>query len=536
MFIKPQRPTAPWSNHNYWGQFDSAANLPNTATSDIQVSSTELQQGDVAWAQAELKLYVCINPAAGSAQWVAMPQDTPVPSSSVQLWVDGDNGSDSNPGTQAEPLQTVDAALSRVPTYLDRDYVVHILEAPVQGAYQAPSLEREFFCGAFRLALVGEAYTVIDSGTLTGFTNSQANPWLLEDNTQAWSDDEHIVRFIRFTSGAATGSLVSVVENDATTIRTAGAISAPSIGDSYQIVRPAVRLEGFANIGGAEVINGATVFSSSPAFDNDLGGVTFVNLEMGSLSAGLFASGFIQVFGSVMTSGATINTGRAGFPADLSYLNTSVISQGQGAGLVCDLSGSLLVQGDFAGVLNAPNISQFFVSQPSVYKAVVEIVSGRLWRGTSNGSLWATTGRLIKLGTFLNSAPTYGRVLVRAGLGETMALGAMVERGGTLDCQESAFISCNDAGSIGVRVRGTGKAAFDNSTIDGDSRGLLTEGGGRATFTRNGGNITTAGSNVAAVEANGTTADTGAAGAFTTDLNFVVSATGDLSAIHRVDE
>lgn len=71
-YVKPQRPAAPWAFHNWWGQFTTAATLPNTATSDIQVASDELQAGDIAWAEDTSQLYVCTDPTAGAAVWVAL--------------------------------------------------------------------------------------------------------------------------------------------------------------------------------------------------------------------------------------------------------------------------------------------------------------------------------------------------------------------------------------------------------------------------------------------------------------------------------
>jgi len=69
MFIPLQRQAAPWSDHNWWGQYDDAAGLPNVAGSSFQLSSTELQRGDVAWAEAEGALYVCSDPASQAAVW-----------------------------------------------------------------------------------------------------------------------------------------------------------------------------------------------------------------------------------------------------------------------------------------------------------------------------------------------------------------------------------------------------------------------------------------------------------------------------------
>jgi len=71
-FDPNQRPAAPWSNHHWWGKYTDALTLPNMAASDTQVGSLELQAGDIAWSEADAALYVCTNPVAGAAVWVAI--------------------------------------------------------------------------------------------------------------------------------------------------------------------------------------------------------------------------------------------------------------------------------------------------------------------------------------------------------------------------------------------------------------------------------------------------------------------------------
>lgn len=79
MFIPLQRQAAPWSQHNWWGQYTDAASLPNTAASNIQVSGSELQRGDVAWAEAEASLYYCDDPTPGAAIWLPLGSGAPSP-------------------------------------------------------------------------------------------------------------------------------------------------------------------------------------------------------------------------------------------------------------------------------------------------------------------------------------------------------------------------------------------------------------------------------------------------------------------------
>jgi hypothetical protein len=71
-FISNQRPVAPWSQHNYWGQWSTAASLPNTVGFTEGGYASEIQAGDVAWAAAEAALYVCADPTPGAAVWTAL--------------------------------------------------------------------------------------------------------------------------------------------------------------------------------------------------------------------------------------------------------------------------------------------------------------------------------------------------------------------------------------------------------------------------------------------------------------------------------
>jgi len=69
-FLPNQRPSAPWSNGNWWGQFDVAAQLPNVAGAPFQVN--DLQAGDIAWVQATNQLFYCTDPTWEAATWSAL--------------------------------------------------------------------------------------------------------------------------------------------------------------------------------------------------------------------------------------------------------------------------------------------------------------------------------------------------------------------------------------------------------------------------------------------------------------------------------
>lgn len=67
MAFGDQRPSAPWSQGHYWGQYGAAADLPNAAGAEFQVAS--VQAGDVAWVRDDDRLYVCTDPTLGAAVW-----------------------------------------------------------------------------------------------------------------------------------------------------------------------------------------------------------------------------------------------------------------------------------------------------------------------------------------------------------------------------------------------------------------------------------------------------------------------------------
>lgn len=67
MTFDRQRPSAPWSQSNYWGQYDDSTDLPNVSGAAIQLPS--VQAGDVAWVRDDGQLYVCTDDSLGAAVW-----------------------------------------------------------------------------------------------------------------------------------------------------------------------------------------------------------------------------------------------------------------------------------------------------------------------------------------------------------------------------------------------------------------------------------------------------------------------------------
>jgi hypothetical protein len=98
-----QRPAAPWSFHHWWGQWDSASDLPNSSGAAAQYGR-EVQAGDIAWVNDQSRLFVCESAAVGHASWtpfsgggmgdsnlvlVNSPSDFPAASGGVRTLLDG---------------------------------------------------------------------------------------------------------------------------------------------------------------------------------------------------------------------------------------------------------------------------------------------------------------------------------------------------------------------------------------------------------------------------------------------------------------
>lgn len=445
----------------------------------------------------------------------------------TEIWVDGDNGDDNNPGTEAEPLATFAAAAARVPSVLNRTYAIRLVGA---GPYDGTAdLGGYYYAGGQnRLYIVGEATTVVDSGTLTGFTNTNSNPFLLTDTSQSWTVDEHVTRFIRFTSGDAAGLTVTIIENDATTLRFAGLTSptVPAIGDTFEIVEPGTTLNTTESLSGASPTPASTSSERDP-------GVFYVNLVLDADSSLLQTVGEAQFYGCRIDASLPLIQGSSGYPCDLTDIG---YIEGKGWGLVAQ---SLYIRTRFEGVVSAQTVSAFI----NVATPVISIAAGRIrGPGAFAAGVRVNAGNCI-LGS--GTAPTFGlgRLLIREAPGETFDddTGVSVRPGATCYVGANCHIDVQAASGVGILVEGTcsvNEGSFD-AHVDAPTRGIIVRGGGNLVISGgNGTNITTGGSNVGAIAVGNTPqlADTGGAGDFTANYNFVRdAATEDGSYARRVD-
>lgn len=236
-------------------------------------------------------------------------RDTEIPSA---LYVSAD-GSDNNPGTESQPLATLQAAVRKVSDHLLRRRVtVHVGPGTFAGAVfdavhtlipddpstQYSGLEIRGTMVPFEVVGGGT-----NSGTITGYTAaSGANEAVIEDNTQNWAVNALQDRFVVLKSGTGfpgtetAPPILPIVSNTANTVTVRG--PATAIGATY------------------EIQDCATVFNSAP---------TSIAASTGSMSGSQLAS-------AVFIMGANIG-GAIGFSRFRISLGTGVTQGINGLGI-----------------------------------------------------------------------------------------------------------------------------------------------------------------------------------------------------------
>jgi hypothetical protein len=112
--LNQKKVVAPTAQHGYWGRFTTSATLPNAAASTVQ--DPMVDYGDLAWSDADGKMYVCADPTLSAATWTALAASgeagTVGPSNTI--YVDGvvGNNATGTRGNAARPYQTIQAAIN----------------------------------------------------------------------------------------------------------------------------------------------------------------------------------------------------------------------------------------------------------------------------------------------------------------------------------------------------------------------------------------------------------------------------------------
>jgi hypothetical protein len=185
-------------------------------------------------------------PGAAGIAWIG-PDGQPVAvgtlGANVRMYVDGATGSDSNPGTQALPLRTFGVALSRLGAVATWGAACELHVAA--GTYTTAGT-LAFRCG-IPSGINGQVLTIVGafSTTQAGATTATATN-TVTDTALAMPVNGHVGERVRFTSGAAAGTIYSIASNTATrlTLLSDSPISpAPGIGDTWVVEAPAVELD-----------------------------------------------------------------------------------------------------------------------------------------------------------------------------------------------------------------------------------------------------------------------------------------------------
>lgn len=259
----------PFRFRGHYGEYGAPGLLPNVAGSPNQTRN--LAPGDIAYVTT-VGLYLCVNATRGAATWDLIGgTGGSTAGGTVELYVAGDTGSDTNPGTQAAPLQTLTEALQRVPRTLLRTYNIHLATAtnPYDGDFL---LGNSWDCAGGSLHIIGDDSTVLTSGTAqAGSTNVNLV------TTGGHTVDEFIGKTLSIImTGNWSGRICkkTIIQNDTTTLRTTVApYDDPTFtgisfatGDAYQVTEPAVEIAFHGGqIGGARNMNKggyAAAFSS----------------------------------------------------------------------------------------------------------------------------------------------------------------------------------------------------------------------------------------------------------------------------------
>jgi hypothetical protein len=306
-FVPSQRAAAPWSDHHWWGQYTTAAELPNVAGSSTQLNP-ELQAGDVAWVVDTAQLYVCQDPTPEEAVWTAFSGQGGS-GTALDLYL-SPTGSDANPGTDpSQPLATLDHAVDLANEIITVRQPVRIhlpsgnwtMTRPIRvQSPQAPVVvigDGAGIPGDDGFQVVAGPFTAQAGSTTTSLVTPGGDP---VDGYQ------HLT--VQMLSGTAIQNRRHVRNNAAAAITPdAPFTAAPANGDSYRIVRSAVTVTFPAGNADIVVGSGAIIppqLSIGDALQPTQPLVGFVNLNLhhaGSPARKAFSAP-VQFYGCRATS------------------------------------------------------------------------------------------------------------------------------------------------------------------------------------------------------------------------------------------
>lgn len=184
--LDPQRPAAPWEQGNFWGQYQTAADLVSVAGARFQLDS--LQAGDIAWVVDDGLLYVCTDPTVGAAIWMPLAFLGPATEDhqTAKLIVgNAANGDDAaicdilDPGDGSGIRQALVDITTNFPEAIGDIFIRAgtynvASEVEINGAFQVPPGVRVIGAGKNQTVLTGSGLqrSVFDLNTAVGFVRN----------------------------------------------------------------------------------------------------------------------------------------------------------------------------------------------------------------------------------------------------------------------------------------------------------------------------------------------------------------------------
>jgi len=434
------------------------------------------------------------------------PSGTGELASTLYLYVNAVTGNDSNPGTQAAPFQTLQAALAALPALWQRKVRVYLAAGtytlPAQfthsfgmpigpgttgdgGPTTASATQPDAYGGGGREIYFVGTYATQFTGTVTSVTNVSNYITRVTDTGQAFGVHAIEGMICRFTSGAATGYAFRVRENAATTfdpLYPLGTSPLPGAGDTYVIERAATIVKvNYAAFQGSNVgINTNLVFdgiSFQPAVNLaqlwfigmsaifngvDFGDYTFTNGMQAYFWKGDY--GFVgqDQTDSDLTGDLRRLVGVGVWDAGCYFQSASaqrslyLLLRGQGAS-----AATLQFYGQSTGIIQGFDAKDgFILARDASYVSCVPVpiasfASMRFSGGPSPGAIQVTRG-------------AFFRVLGPGALdvSSSTAAGIYAEEGATIDLLPSAPTVTSSAGNNGTY--GVTLAHFSRAMVNGN--------------------------------------------------------------------
>jgi hypothetical protein len=224
-----------------------------------------------------------------------------ITTAALNLFVDS-AGSNSNTGLSGSPVQTLQAAINKVPKIIKHPVTITVGAGNFAGAVvtgfsvQAPSA---YDTANSYLHIQGTYQDVKSASTLTGFTAASGATFAVAtDSTASMTVDQYKGMFLEVTSGTGSTSTLArparwlITSNTATAFTLTGSgLTAPAAASGYKVVRPATfinsGLAGFAASNSPANISLPISTASGLAFLNNSGAAYSVQGVEFSLSASL---------------------------------------------------------------------------------------------------------------------------------------------------------------------------------------------------------------------------------------------------------